>query len=197
MGMISLLFLAAAVLAQPASEEPNLSPYLLRMKGETEVRHVLADPSSIGDISYRVVIDEPWAGSPEIQIQRMRVEEIVREEDSVRKRRIEDGWRAHGGVSVTTRAGETIWVLAEDKKWADKAQAIAREAYGSGEAGVEPVSPPEERSRSGPGFARLWAPHAAVIAAALALMAGVYFFVLRRREQWSALDSGNRAPRRR
>ncbi len=195
--MPSIVFLAAALLAQANSGELNLSPYLLQLKGESELRHVLIDPSQISDVAFDALIDEPWAGEQWLQVQRIRVSELEPEESSLRKQRIENGWREHGGVQVQTRAGETIWVLEEEKKWADKSQTLARAAEASQEAIVEAVEIPEASSQSGPGFIRLWAPHAAILAAAVALAAGVYLVLLRPREQWSPLDSGNQAPRRR
>ena len=93
---------------------------------------------------------------------------------------------------MTTRSGETIWVLGEEKQWADKARALVREARSSGETVVEAVPIPEASSRGGPGFFQLWAPHAAVLAGTVALVAGVYLALLRPPAQWSALDSEKR-----
>ncbi len=195
--MHGLVFFAAALLAQAAPDGPGLAPYMLRLKGEPEFRHVLVDPSQTGNISFQVLIDEPWAGEHWVRVQLINVEELEPEESALRARWIRNGWRAHGGVEFTTRSKEQVWILAEDEAWAAKSQALARAAYASEEPSAERVAPPDEQHASGPGFLRLWAPHTAVLAGALALAAGVYFALLRPRAHWSALDSGNRAPRRR
>ena len=195
--MPCLALLIATLFAQADPSRADLVPYILRLKNDPELHHVLVDPSKIRGLSFDALVDELWAGEQWLQIQSVRGEEIQPEDAAVRKRRIEKGWKEHGGTQVTTRNGEMIWVLAEDKKWADKSQALLQAAGASKEIAAEPVEAPVEQRSKGPGFLRLWGPHMAIIAAGLGLAVGVYFVLLKPRALWSALDSGNQGPRRR
>jgi len=195
-----LLAVAAALLAQSASDTSGLLPYVLRFNADPEPLHVLADPADIGKISFPVLVDEPWTRVERWeQIQRitLRADGVEREESALREAWLNAEWPKHGGVQVTTRSGRRMWVLKDEQSWADKAQAIARAAYAPpAEPAPEPELP-EESSSAGPGAAQLWAPHAAVIAASVALAAGVFLVLLRKPEPWQPLNSGNPTPRKR
>lgn len=162
---------------------------------------MLADPAGLNGISFMALVDEPWTRAERWErIQRSTLrpgDGIEREETALREAWLNAEWPKHGGVQVTTRSGRRMWVLKDEQAWAEKAQAIARTAYAPPpEPAVDPELPAESSS-AGPGVAQLWAPHAAVIAGAVALAAGVFLFLLRKPEQWQPLNSGSPAPRKR
>jgi hypothetical protein len=160
------------------------------MYGEDEPRHVLADPSQIKNISYEVLIDEPWNGEQWLQIQRVRVKSIDPEQPTARAHWIDVGWRDHGGVQVKTRSGETIWVLTDEQQWATKAVDLAQSAYAEESAPqAEVTEAPAERSSSGPGFLALYWPHLAIGAGALALAAAALYYAFKPRDGWTPLRS--------
>jgi hypothetical protein len=198
---IAVFISLCGLIAQAPTDESGLKPYTVRLKSRPEPLHVLAREADLDGVSFKVLIDEPWStGDPWLRIQRNDVEDggIEAEESALREDRLRRGWIANGGVRVPTRFGREVWVLKEEKDWADKAQSLARSAYAQvADAAPEGAPLPEAESHRGPGLAQLWAPHAAIAAAAIALAAGVFLALLRKQERWQALDSGRRAPRRR
>lgn len=196
-----LLALAAALMVQTASDTSGLEPYVLWPVGAVEPVRVLADPETLNGISFMALVDEPWTRAARWErIQRSTLrpgDGLEREESALREAWLNAEWPKHGGVQVTTRAGRRMWVLKDEQAWADKAQGLARAAYAPPpEPALDPALP-QESSSAGPSAAQLWAPHAAVIAGAIALAAAVFMLLFRRPEQWQPLNSGSPAPRKR
>lgn len=195
-----LLAIAAALLAQTASDGSALQTYILHYNADPRPLRVLADPAEVEKIRFDALVDEPWSRTDRWEsIQRitLRPDGVEREESALREAWLNAEWPKHGGVQVITRSGQRIWVLKEEQVWADKAQAIARAAYVAPvESEVDPELPAES-SLAGPGAATLWAPHVAVVGGAVALAAGVCFLLLRKQERWQPLNSGSPTPRKR
>ncbi len=196
-----LIVVAASVFLAQSPDTSSLQPYLMHKIGAIEPERVLANPDDVNQISFDVLHDEPWTRQERWEtIQRItlrREEGMEHDEPALRENWLNTEWPRHGGVQITKKSGERIWVLKDEQAWADKAQAMARKAYA---APAEPAAEPElprESSSTGPGAAQMWAPHVGVIAGAVVLIAVVFFLVLRQPEQWASVNSGNQAPRRR
>lgn len=196
-----LLAVAAALMAQTASEIAGLEPYVLWPIGAVEPVRVLANPDDLNGISFMALVDEPWTRTQRwerVQRSTLRREDgLEREESALREAWLNGEWPKHGGVQVTARSGRRMWVLKDEQAWAEKAQALARTAYAPPPEPVPGPELPQESSSAGPGVAQLWAPHAAVIAGAVALAAAVFMLLLRKPEPWQPLNSGSPAPRKR
>lgn len=196
-----LIVVAATIFLAQTPDTSSLQPYLLHKIGAVEPEHVLADPADVNQISFDVLHDEPWTRRERWEtVQRitLRPEDgMERDEPALRENWLNTEWPKHGGVQITKKSGERIWILKDEQVWADKAQALARKAYAApAEPATEPALP-KESSSTGPGGAQLWGPHVGVIAGAVALIAAVFFLLLRQPEQWQPLNSGNQAPRKR
>jgi hypothetical protein len=197
---MTLLALTVALLAQITPDADGLQPYILHFNGDEGSVRVLADPSLVNGISFRALYDEPWTRVERwerIQRSTLKPDGIEREESALREAWLNAEWPKHGGVQVETRSGRRVWVLDDEKSWADKAQSMARAAYASPAVAAANPELPNAESTAGPGAVQLWAPHVAVIAGAIALGAAVFLLLIRKREVWQPLNPGNPAPRRR
>lgn len=196
---IALIVALCGLIAQTPGEEAEPEPYTVRLRDGSTV-HVLVRDSDMSDVSIEGIIDEPWRTGDlwrRIQRNEIQADGIEPELTKLREDRLRRGWLENGGIQVQRRSGGEMWVFKTEKEWADKAQAQARAAY-SAELSATPVddSLPAAQSHAGPGIAQLWAPHAAILAAAIALAAAVFLALLRPRERWQPLDSGNSTPRK-
>ncbi len=178
-----------AVLGQGQSADAGLSPYMLRLTTEEEPVYVLVDQATLRDedvVKIPVILDEPWRGPPEERreyIQRQWIIESASQESAPRRARLQRGWKAAGGIQISTPSGRR-WVLEEEYEWAQKASALADAAFTEevpGETAENARPSSQERATAGPPFWRIWGPHIAIAAGALALCALIVGLAVRSR----------------
>ena len=172
----------------------GMEPYVFVERGEEAGRlYVLVEPEDLKrtvNPFIVVILDEPWLPIEQrrLNLRRSDFEDFYPELSSTRKLRIDEGWKAHGGVQVDTREGR-VWVHGEEAEFARRAEEMAAAARG-GETVVSAPAPGSvgDAAREPLGFWMEWGVHAAIIAGA-ALLAAVVIWATLVRGPWTALRS--------
>lgn len=163
---------------------PSAVPWVLPMENTGETLHALVEESEWRKPWMTVVLDEPWDPPAERRIRQDDIaEDRYREPEHSRRKRIDEGWKRHGGVQVETEQG-LIWVHQEVWELASRARKLAgvsnpasapeQDARETATVDVnETLSTPETADAEAPGFFALWGTHLAIIAAAVVLLAFV------------------------
>lgn len=191
--MSTFAAICIAVLGQWDPEAEGWKPYILQLSTEDEPVRVLVDEEALEEalvdkdvVKFTAVRDEPWLGPPEerqMDIQRQFVVDWAPEDSIPRQSRLEQGWKAAGGIQLSTPSG-TRWVLERDYQWSQKAKNLADAAF-TREIAAVPVEarggPTEARATAGPPFWKVWGPHVGILAGALALCGIVVGLAIRSR----------------
>lgn len=164
------LLVALAFLAQGDTGPPDELPWRLMLKDTGEVFYAFfeAEDWDSRQMRIKVLLDEPWKSREDRAVFVVKAnidqETMERERAWPRERRIEEGWKAAGGILVETETGPD-WVLASEWELAQEARRLAgvdeRPAEEAPEEWVEDEAPVPE-----PGFFATWGPHLFIVVVA-------------------------------
>ena len=170
----------------------GMEPYVFVKRGEDAGQlYVLVEPEDLEQTRNPFIVgilDEPWLPIEQrrLRLSRSDYEEPYPEASSTRKRRIDEGWEAHGGIQVDTREGK-VWVHKEDADLARRAEEMAAAARGDESAASATAAQPAGDAVQEPlGFWTEWGMHVAIIGGAVVLTAVVIWAMLVR-GPWTAL----------
>ena len=195
--LLAYSIILASLLAQADPDIPGTMPYVFVMQAAdgTTVRHyVLVDPDELAK-DYKsfltVYSDEPWLPIDKRR-QSIRRDDIVEHYPDIpssRKRRLSEGWEAHGGIEVDTPDGKK-WVFQEDYDFAQRATELAKAAYSTP---IRPTESPvfdqsKEEQPISVGFWKQWWLHGAIALATIALSVGAICATMLR-GPWKSLRS--------
>ncbi len=184
MAMIACLFIALSGAFGQTAPSSSAVAWVLPMENTGETLHAFVEESEWRKPWLTVVLDAPWNPPEERRIRQSDIaEDRYRENEHVRQKRIDEGWKQRGGVEAETDQG-LVWVHREAWELAGRARALAEvsnstsasedEAWEGVTAVVnEAPSALETPQAEAPGFLALWGSHLAIIAVAAVLVAFV------------------------
>lgn len=184
MTMCLLIALLSANFAQSATESGDArATYVITLRNNKEWALFWEDRKELGEGVYSVEVDSPWDPKT-VTVRDSEVTDERRERPSRRKSRIEEELRKLG----ITEVSPGYYVSTDEARLAQRAREMAG-VNDTSEASPAPLAAPAETSvpaslpkETGAPQTRepvaTWAPHAAVVIAALVLIALVVKFVL-------------------
>ena len=184
------LTIAACAFGQQSPLAEGLVPYQFTFTNGEPTLYALVNEEDLDGVAIPVLVDEPWYKRAYYRtLQKQYVADKGPELSAPRGERLRRAWEAAGGVQLRDRNNKPYWVLQADVDKQTRASALVASAFPA-PVEAEPVSEGvaqglEEGSARGPGFVRLWWPHAAMLGGAVALIGALAWLTFRR--SWSPI----------